>query len=61
MAFEKAAKAVRRNGGKICIEWPKSCTYWHEKAVEALVQELGLKKAEVHGCAVGLDDGKGSP
>ena len=59
--FATAARIVRRNGGNICIEWPKSCTYWLDETVLSFMSELGLKKAEIHGCSVGLAHSDGRP
>ena len=59
--FVAAAKVVRRNGGKVCIEWPKSCVYWDHVPVIQFMQEFGIKKAEVHGCSLGLKDDKDDP
>ncbi len=59
--FSDSARAVRRSGGKICIEWPKSCQYWKQPEVVQFIRDYGLKIAEVHGCSLGLTDSKGQP
>ena len=59
--FVKVARHNRAQGGKVCIEWPLSCTYWEESKIKEFIKEFGLKFAEIHGCAVGLKDDKGTP
>ena len=46
-------------GGRIAIEWPKSCLYWSWKQAQALIDELGLVEYELHGCAFRTKDEQG--
>ena len=44
----------------MALEWPKMCLYWQWGPVQTLINELGLKLYEVHGCAFGCTDPKGN-
>ena len=58
---ERLAREDRKLGGRIAIEWPKTCMYWGYPRVKRLISELGIIKAECHGCAFGLHDSQGVP
>lgn len=46
--------AVRKAGGKIAIEWPGGCKYWHWKEVTEVLQLYGIQYSYCNGCALGL-------
>ena len=48
--FVIVAEAVRDAGGKICIEWPKGCRYWKDRAVARFVGKFGLSRFDFDGC-----------
>ena len=50
-----------KRGGRVALEWPKSCSYWGLAKVKRLIHDLGLVKAECHGCALGVTDKHGVP
>ena len=60
-SFEVVAHHVLRKGGRVAIEWPANCAYWHDKRVRAFVKAHGLDKARCRGCAVGIVDDAGIP
>ena len=60
-SFEVVAYHVLRTGGRVAIEWPASCAYWHDKRVRAFVKAHKLDKARCRGCAVGVVDDVGTP
>ena len=60
-SFEIIAHHVLASGGRIAIEWPASCAYWHDKRVRAFVKAYHLEKARCRGCAVGMVDDAGVP
>ena len=41
-------------GGKVAIEWPRNCTYWHRPEVREFMSEFGLKRYEFDGCCYNL-------
>ena len=55
VSFEVVAHNVLNAGGRIAIEWPANCAYWHDKRVRAFVKAYHLEKAR-RGCAVGMVD-----
>ena len=52
--FIIAAKLVVENGGIVCFEWPKRCTYWKRSDIQNMINDLGLEPAHFDGCSFGL-------
>ena len=52
-SFEPLATATAKAGGLIAIEWPKGCSYWHDRRVKRLLQR-GFTFASAAACAFGL-------
>ena len=38
VAFVRVAEIVIPRGVSVCIEWPRSCAYWHDKAVKKFLE-----------------------
>jgi hypothetical protein len=53
-SLEIVAKAIDDIGGKIAIEWPRGCSYWHLPKVEKFAYRYQLEKTMVTGCMVNL-------
>ena len=60
-SFEVIAHHVLKTGGRVAIEWPANCAYWHDKRVRAFVKVHQLDKARCRGCAVGVVDDAVTP
>ena len=60
-AFRIVARAVIKRGGDVSYEWPTGCSLWSSRAVQDMIAELGMHKAHMHGCAVGLVSKGGLP
>ena len=45
----------------IAIEWPRSCTYWDDKAVDKFVIRNNMTSVKFDGCAVGVKTTDGIP
>eukprot|EP00959_Pyramimonas_sp_CCMP1952_P283701 5930480-Pyramimonas_sp.AAC.1 len=58
--FREIARAVRRAGGVVCIEWPTQCNYWRDPQVKSFLRELDFVKTALRGCACGLKDAEGN-
>ena len=52
--FTKVAAACRANGGRIAIEWPRRCEYWHWPMVRRFLKTYGLAPFIFDGCRYGL-------
>ena len=59
--FTDVATECCKHEGKIAIEWPQNCAYWKFPQVDDFIEQHGLKKVHIHGCALGLVDGHGNP
>ncbi len=59
--LEATAKLNDALGGKIAIEWPKSCDYWRLNVAQEVIAKYQLQVVAVHGCACGLVDDDGAP
>ena len=46
------AKGPRR--WTICVEWPRSCSYWRKPEVIDFVRKWKLHEVTFHGCALGV-------
>ena len=52
--FVRVADACLANGGRIAIEWPRACTYWHDRKVKAAMRKWGLETHRFDGCRYNL-------
>ena len=52
--FEVVADECISSGGKIAIEWHRSCLYWHFKPVKKFIEKHSLLKTRFDGCMYGL-------
>jgi hypothetical protein len=52
--FVCVSRIIKKNGGIICFEWPKQCTYWKRKDIIAMIRDLDLTRTNFCGCALGL-------
>ena len=41
-------------GGGVAFEWPRSCTYWHNRSVRSFITRHNLAKVHFDGCMYGL-------
>ena len=57
--FMALALTIRIAGGNVMYEWPTGCKLWKSKRVTKMVNELGMLKTRINGCAVGLLSTKG--
>eukprot|EP00959_Pyramimonas_sp_CCMP1952_P296193 6195869-Pyramimonas_sp.AAC.1 len=58
--FREIARAVRKAGGVVCLEWPAQCNCWRDPQAKGFMRELEFVKSALRGCAYGLQDSKGS-
>ena len=56
----RVADACLANGGHIAWEWPKPCTYWRDKRVQAFITRHRLQSVVFDGCAYGVVSQQGS-
>ena len=59
--FLRVAGEVKRLGGAVCFEWPKSSLGWGQPQVLRFINEFDLHEAICDGCAFGMADDKGHP
>eukprot|EP00972_Heterocapsa_arctica_P087538 12908588-Heterocapsa_arctica.AAC.1 len=58
---QMVATVCHAHGGKIAIEWPATCAYWHWQSTVNFVAKYTLNTVKLHGCAVGLKDENAFP
>ena len=54
LGFRQVADACIANGGRIAIEWPKSCAYWRHRNVRSCLKRWGCAAHHLDGCMYGL-------
>ena len=59
--MRRVARVNRRNGGFIAIEWPTTCSYWHDVPVQDFIREIDLDRVRFKVCALGLTGKGGLP
>ena len=52
--FRVVADACIANGGRVAIEWPKSCAYWRHRKVQSSLRRWGCIPYHLDGCMYGL-------
>jgi len=48
------ANACLGNGGRVAIEWPRSCLYWRDRKAKADLCRWGCEQNKFDGCMYGL-------
>ena len=60
--FRKLAEAVRKQGGQVSFEWPRSATAgWLRPELVSFIQDFELFTTDFDGCDVGLKSRRGHP
>ena len=59
--FLRVAREVRKWGGEVSFEWPKSSIGWGQPQVMEFITEFNLHEALCDGCAFGMVDKQGHP
>ena len=49
-----AARACRAHGGRVALEWPCRCSYWHLQQVRSFLREFDLRQHHFDGCMFDL-------
>ena len=52
--FVVVADACVANGGRIALEWPRDCSYWRDRRVQAALKRWGCTPYRMDGCMFGL-------
>ena len=52
--FVIAAERCIALGGGVAFEWPRTCTYWHNRSVRAFITRHKLAEVNFDGCMYGL-------
>ena len=52
--YLELAREVIKGGGHVAYEWPASCDGWRQPHVQAMMEELGMKRVVFEGCSFGM-------
>ncbi len=55
------ATCIHAKEGHVLYEWPTGCRLWRSKRVLKMVKNLGMTKANINGCSLGLVSSRGNP
>eukprot|EP00972_Heterocapsa_arctica_P012714 1867074-Heterocapsa_arctica.AAC.1 len=50
--FKHVALQCIKDGGRVAIEWPTDCAYWHCPKVLEFLETFQLQSAQCNGCAM---------
>ena len=60
-AFMRAARAVRRGGGRVAFEWPRHCLGWKQPFMQKFLADPDVETVDIDGCDFGMQDKVGVP
>ena len=52
--FLTLARIVKKDGGTIVFEWPRTATGWNEKLIQRMIKEFSLRTVCFDGCTQDL-------